>query len=100
MGLFVCYIGLLTLDILIKVSGFAISAKLRDKDTSSEYKEFLLPKVLENLGKHHGTNQKKAKVPQYMLDLFAFVTDNETGRRRADISLPGNIVRSFYSECK
>ena len=74
----------------------AVSSKSNDK--SEEVKKLQFPKVLDKLPLQ--SDQKKVKVPQYMLDLFEFVTNNKTGSNRTDISLPGSIVRSFYSEGK
>ena len=66
-------------------------------EISGETDDPLFLKVIKESDRRHKTDKKKVKVPQYMLDLFASVTDRKTGKRREDIRLPGNIVRSFYS---
>ena len=98
MGLLACCIGWLIFDVIISVGALPISAKSNFKDVSEEPQESVFLKTLNGLGQQNKTDEKKVKIPQYMQDLFASVTDNKTGRRQTDISLPGNIVRSFYSE--
>ena len=100
MGLMLHCIGLMILGVIAKVNALAISANPNSDEISKTVKEPSLLKVSNGLAPDGGTtaNQKKIKVPQYMLDLFSAVTDNKTGKRRKNDSLPGNIVRSFYSQ--
>ena len=98
MGLLLCYFSLLLVGALVRVRGFAISANPSDKGISHELRESLFLKSLYEQDSDHKSEQNKVKVPQYMLDLFASVTDNKTGRRRKNVTLPGRIVRSFYSQ--
>ena len=98
MGLLICCICFLSFDVLISVNGLSISANQVYKNKSGDVKEFTFLEALHVLGSHRRIDENKNRVPQYMLDLFASVTYNKTGRRRPDIRLPGNIVRSFYSQ--
>ena len=86
-------ISLLMFGSLVRVEVCAAPVKAKGKSREI-MKAMIFPKVLNEMR----PQLEKIKVPQYMLDLFAYMTDNKTGRRRANISLPGNIIRSFYSE--
>ena len=98
MGSLVLNTGLLMFGALLNVSILGMSAKPAKKDLSGEVKVPLFVKPSNELGSDRKSTKEKIKVPQYMLDLFASLTENKTGRRRQNVSLPGSIVRSFYSQ--
>ena len=82
----------------IPVCELATSPGLIAKDIDGEQKKFSSFKFFSESSPHPKTYQKQVKVPQYMLDLFASVTDDKAQETQTDKRLPGNIVRSFYSE--
>ena len=74
------------------------SANIRlPRRITSEEASQIFQRMLGSKGSQTKVNPKNVKVPQYMLDLFASVA-NENGQRRKGIPLPGSIVRSFYDE--